>query len=266
MDFMRSPNYKRLGNEGYATSDVELTHSLKNDVYSTAYEHAELQAKDSSSPLAPRHLGVPRSKPRLDLLDISAVTISLVTLVVAVCSVTPLLSLSWFIGFDHQLIIIGFLLSLMNICMRRILPNLFLIVEERWGRSSLQNYDSIIQNTVTLSNTSFLWRLSLGVLILLPLGLSAGYKRFTNGRSGNVKIEVNLANNTAFNGSYEGYYGLSTPPLGNLQVVNNSIFYMINASAAFMEETSDPLKPFIPTALPMAYGYNSLLVDSTRLA
>jgi hypothetical protein len=105
------------------------------------------------------------------------------------------------------------------------------------------------------SQTGVHWRGALLLLVALPLGLSAAYKRFTGGRS-----SANITNPPG------GYYGLVSAPLGNANVMNNSIYYMINANIAFLAASSNDSIPPPFTELPKAYGYNTLLIDNTTAA
>lgn len=127
--------------------------------------------------------GKARAKPLLDSIDLLAVLASVATLIAAICVITPDWRASWQLGFENQIIVIGFLLSLMNLCMRRVAPTLFLILEARWGNSRLQNYEALLKTSITLPHTQLIWRATLLSLILLPLGLSAAYKRFVGGHS-----------------------------------------------------------------------------------
>lgn len=211
--------------------------------------------RTSTKPAAAQALGRPQRKPLFDILDIAAVTISIASLISSICVVTPRLSLPWRLGFEGQIIVIGFLLSIMNLCMKRVVPTLFLMIEARWGRSSLQNYEAIMRNTVTLSQTHILWRTGLFILIALPLGLSVAYKRFTGGRSGAI-----------IHNTYDSYYGLAPPPMGDFNIVNNSLYLMINATVPFLAaSSSDDILPSFAN-LPMAYGFNTLLLSNTSAA
>ncbi|KAL9102775.1 MAG: hypothetical protein Q9163_002093 [Psora crenata] len=197
-------------------------------------------------------VGKPRAKPILNSIDVLAIFTSVASLIASICVITPDWSPSWQLGFEGQIIVIGFLLSVMNLCMMRIAPTLFLILETRWGNSRLQNYESILRNTVTLSHTRLIWRLTLLILILLPLGLSAAYKRFSGGHS-TLRITA----------PYPGYYGVAPPPMGSYNVINNFTLYLaLNASVPFLDASSnDSIPPSL--AHPKAYGFNTLLIDNT---
>ncbi len=198
-------------------------------------------------------LGKPRKKSDVDLIDIVAVMVSLTCLIISVCVVTPRLGLAWRLGFEDQIVIIGFLLSIMNLCLRNGISLWFLIFEERWGGSTLQNYDAILRNTALLSQTSFLWRGTILTLIVLPLALSVAYKRFTGGES-----------STNVHSNFPGNYGIASAPLTANNVLNNSIYQMMTATAPFMVASASDLVS--PAEFPIAYGYNALLLDHSSAA
>jgi hypothetical protein len=199
--------------------------------------------------------GKPRAKPFLNSVDVLAVLTSVASLIASICVITPDWSPSWRLGFEGQIIVIGFLLSIMNLCMRRVAPTLFLILEARWGNSRLQNYESLLRNTVTVSHTQLIWRATILSLILLPLGLSIAYKRFSGGHS-----------TVSFTARYPGDYGLAPPPMGSYSVINNfTIFLAINASVPFLDASSND-NITLSLAHPKAYGFNTLLIDNTSAA
>ncbi|PMD34198.1 hypothetical protein L207DRAFT_638743 [Hyaloscypha variabilis F] len=203
-----------------------------------------------------RPIGKPKSKPTLDILDLCTVLGSFACLAASICVVTPHLTLSWKLGFNGQIIAIGFLLSIMNLALKTLQPRLFLIIEYRWGNSRLQNYDAILRNAISLSKTGVVWRLTLFFFTFLPLALSIGYKRFTGGHS-SATINPDIP-------SPLRRYGIAPPPLGDYNAMNNSVYYMINSNVPFMTASaSDAIQP--PTQA-TAYGYNTLLLDTQSAA
>ena len=198
-------------------------------------------------------LGKPCKKAGVDKIDIVVVMVSLICLIISVCVVTPRLSVAWRLGYEGQIVIIGFLLSIMNLCLRKGISLWFLIFEERWGGSTLQNYDAILRNTALLSQTSFLWRGTILALIILPLALSVAYKRFTGGES-----------STSIYSDFPGSYGIASAPLTANNVLNNSIYQMMTATSPFMIASANDLVS--PAGFPIAYGYNTLLLDNSSAA
>ena len=232
----------------------------------TKYSHVDIRPQATSIELKPtfldrnapkfRPIGKPQSKPTLDKVDLCTVFGSFLCLVASIYVVTPDLAVSWRLGFNGQIIIIGFLLSIMNLIMKRTASRLFLIIEFRWGGSRLQNYDAILRNAVSLSETGFFWRLTLFFFTFLPLILGIGYKRFTGGHSSTV-ITPNISSSLR-------RYGIAPPPLGDYNAMNNSIYYMINTNVPFMAaSTNDSILPPLKAT---AYGYNTLLLNNESAA
>ena len=207
-------------------------------------------------------LGKPCPKKILDLVDLCTVLLSLGLLAAGVCVITPKLSIAWRLGFDHQIIVIGLLLSAMNLCLKRIAPSLFLAIEYRLLDSRLQNYDAILRNTIWLSMTSFYWRFVIIILLCLPIGLGAAYKRFTGGQSSSTIIT-----------DFPRNYSITPPPLQFYSRMNNSVYFMIDAIAPFMlaagNDSVSPNSTDSPNStvsLPAPYGYNVLLLDDSTAA
>lgn len=165
---------------------------------------------------------------------------------------------AWRLGFDNQIVLIGFFLAIMNLCLNKLTPTTLALIEarSRWCSSILQNYDAILRNTLWTTDIGLWWqmpRIAMFGFLLLPLGLSVGYKRFTGGTS-----TISRSN------TFHGRYGLAAPPLGDYTTMKNSVYYTISANVPFLSASSDDstLSPNITTA----YGYNTLLLDSTSAA
>ena len=84
-----------------------------------------------------RVLGRPNNKRIIDFVDLAAVLLSLACLAISLCVVTPKLDWAWRLQFDKQIVVIGFLLNAMYLCLQKILPRVFLIFEHRFGKSAL---------------------------------------------------------------------------------------------------------------------------------
>ncbi|KIW89804.1 uncharacterized protein Z519_09233 [Cladophialophora bantiana CBS 173.52] len=150
------------------------------------------------------------------------------------------------------LVVTGLLLSLMNECTGILAPTFFLILETRRKTPTLQNYEAIIKKSVFLNKADVRWRTSFVLLTLLPLGLSVAYKKLIGERS---TIEIQS--------QFPRYYGLVPPPLGTFNVMNNSIYYMINASVPYMVVSSSARST---PQFPAVYGFNTILLDNTSTA
>ncbi|KAM0192363.1 hypothetical protein ACHAPA_005918 [Fusarium lateritium] len=150
----------------------------------------------------------------------------------------------------YQLIIVGLMLSLMDLCTSTIATVVFLQLETRWA-SLLQNYDVIVKKSVLGSlfngrRGNQRWTLLLSASMALPLVLSVGYKTFIGGR---VTFEID---------SSKGIYGL-TGPLG-LASFTSGYALMVNATLPLMFNV--PSK--IPSH-PQPFGFNMLLLSNESI-
>ncbi len=155
-------------------------------VRSTSKSSASFLLKSSSSSLKKVSippLDKPSKKQRINTLEIVAAVLSLIYLILAVKSVASE-SVSWRLGQgNNQLIVVGFLLSIMNLCLASVATKVFLILEAWFGSSKLQNYDGILRYHILASKLSITWRFILVIMLAPPIGLSVSYKRFTGGES-----------------------------------------------------------------------------------
>jgi hypothetical protein len=189
----------------------------------------------------------PKSKLSFDLLDILTVLFSFGCLILSAAVIVPELGLSWRLGLTNQLIVIGFLLGVMNLCLKYVATTTFLRIEACLGQSHLQNFDAILRNQILMSHTSVMWRATLLLSLALPLGLSVAYKRFIGGVSSHI-IQ-----------STGGSYGMAGPA-----GVVGSLGLLINATLPFLLAANNDSIPFGP--VPQAYGFNTLLLSNTSSA
>lgn len=198
----------------------------------------------------PRELGKAIKRPFFDWSELAALLLSFV------CSVVGLVvcfrsQTAAYMGQKYQLIIVGLMLSVMDLCTSKISTVVFLQFETRWA-SLLQNYDVIVKKSVLGSalngrRGNQRWTLLLSVSLALPLALSVGYKAFIGGR---VTFEVE--------GS-KGIYGLTGPPgLGNF---TSGYALMVNATIPLMFNM--PLKT---PSQPQPYGFNMLLLNEKPIS
>lgn len=179
--------------------------------------NANTETKDKSEPS-----GVPTKKPCLRLLDVVAVLTSLGCCVLDT-AVMYFEYLAWRLGYQYQLVLVGLMLSIMSICMNYALPFLLLLIEARFGRSTLQNYDALIRNAACAPQIDWFWRLILFGAWVLPLGLSVVYKIFPNGHNGG---QVNYDGSINF-----GFHAL--PGLEKVRA-NSGVLLMYNATLPFV--------------------------------
>ncbi|KUJ16730.1 uncharacterized protein LY89DRAFT_669192 [Mollisia scopiformis] len=212
--------------------------------------------------LPPNATGVPTVKNRLYIKDLLAAAISLVCFALSFIAVENN-EVSWRLGQGtNQLVVLGFLLSIMNLCLGSVAPTLFLLLEAKFGSSTLQNYDGILRNQVLASKLGKVWRLVLGTMLALPIFLSVAYKRFGGGESSKV------FNPTAYTGN-TSYYGMFAPPGLQFLGERTGIMFFANSTLPFLVATSSTDDTGAEPPLPsqeQSYGYNILLLNNESTA
>ena len=203
MAFSSFPNheYANLANADYDGGIIYSSNRIRaSSVDDQEHHFCEVNkpsARSSNCTPSLKPLGVPSVKRRLHVSHVLAALVSLMCLALAVTAVANV-KVSWLLGQkNYQLIVVGFLLSIMNLCLDSIAPSLFLQLEARYGPSTLQNYDGILCNRILGSRLDVLWRLLLGLMTILPLGLSVGYKTFTGGYSALTVNTVDYISNSS---------------------------------------------------------------------
>lgn len=207
--------------------------------------------------LPSKPLGKPRAKRLFEISDHTALSIVWLCLVAGIVTVTPQeLAVPWKLGYKRQLQIIGFLLSIMNQCLRAVSPKLLLILEARFGESTLQNYDAILRNSATMSQTHYLWRCVLLAFVALPIGLSVAYKDFQQGYG------------TRHSSNSGNFYGMTGPAGVRLSGSSEGvgISYMVNATLPYILASGDDSLPPPKISRPRPYGFNMLLLSDTSTA
>ena len=186
--------------------------------------------------------------------------LSLICLSVAIAAVANE-RWSWSLGKDNrQLIVLGFLLGIMNLCLASVTPTAFLLLEARFGPSTLQNYEGLLRNQVLSARLSFFWRLLLALMLALPLALSVAYKTFTGGES---RLRVKASH---YDHSYASYYGIFAPSGLEALGEGKGIASFTNATTPFLSASSlRSQEPDFPVHA-KAYGCNVLLLDKTSTA
>ncbi|MCJ1376513.1 hypothetical protein MMC20_007756 [Loxospora ochrophaea] len=231
---------------------------------SCSQERGETPYKDKQERLlhqqSPPSLGKPTKKKKIHILDVLVTLLSLLCLVIAIVTVANE-SISWRLGVgNRQLIVVGFLLSIMNLCLGSLTPTLFLLLEAKFGPSTIQNYDGILRNQPLSSKLSLAWRMALGLMLALPLGLSAAYKNFSGSESTKMVDAMSYTGN-------ESYYGMFGPP--GLQSLGEktgiSLFFNATLPFAVASPSINGSDPPLPTC-PQAYGFNVLLLNNESTA
>lgn len=274
---MASPRWKRLNNAQDYEPHAPAAHT-DYDTEGVAYPHRRgrthslddreklIHVRNISPAVSPSRkpsippLGKPTMKKRFHILDVLAAGLSLICLALTITAVANE-SISWRLGVkNYQLIVVGFLLSIMNLSLGSVAPTLFLLLEARFGPSTLQNYDGIIRNQLLSSRLSLVWRLILGLMLALPIGLSAAYKNFPGGESA---MKVNA---TTYIGN-ASYYGMFAPPGLQSLGEKTGVSLFFNATLPFAVASSSQTGSEPP--LPMhaqAYGFNVLLLNNESTA
>ncbi|KAK4497354.1 hypothetical protein PRZ48_011805 [Zasmidium cellare] len=217
-----------------------------------------------------RPLGVEASKRYIDWIDV-LVTLGSWTACAAAIAVVVNEYAAWHLGVTYQLVLVGLLLSVMNLCLKYVAPTVFLQWEARFGASTLQNYEALLRNRAFTSKADWGWRTSLVLLAILPLGLSAAYKLFVGGFSTLAIGEKG----DLYSNSFGTYAPPGMQPLG----ANSGMILMNNATIPFIEATSTPDEallanhtygdPVFDLALPVwpkPYGFNTLVLNETATA
>jgi hypothetical protein len=204
---------------------------------------------DSLSPL-----GKPCEKPLVSRTHTSAAIISLICLLLGTLSIIPNLPIAWRLEFSGQIVVVGFLLAIMNLCMHTVLPYSFLLFEARFGQSRLQNFEAIITGKILSPSTTLGLRLVLLLLTALPLGLSVAYKRFLGGTS---RAEVMRPLE----------YGIDFPRIADWAPPDDPIYFLTSSIGAFLAASQYISQTYPGTnGFPKAYGYNTLLLSGDSAA
>ena len=140
--------------------------------------HSQISVASSYPPIT--SLGKPVEKRYYTWLDACMIATSFSCLFIGVLAVVDV-SFAGRLGQKNQLILVGFLLSLMAACTKKQIQLFLLTLETRFGDSTLQNYDSILRYSVLDPNVNVFLKAAIIFVFALPLGLSASYKTFVSG-------------------------------------------------------------------------------------
>ena len=197
-------------------------------------------------------LGKPSRKTNLKILDLLVVLVTWICLAIAVIAITPRLDVAWTLRLQHQLQIIGLMLSTMSQGLQVLAPKLWIMVEAWCSKPKLQNFDAILRNSTMISNAHLVWRAVLLAFIILPIGLSLAYKVFVGGHS------------THDFGTHTSSYGMTgAPGLTRNTVLKFGPSYMTNATLPFIMASAD--FETLPS-FPQPYGFNNLVISNTSSA
>jgi hypothetical protein len=222
---------------------------IKEDINERTTSVHLAQSQSSTASIDNCGVGRPCRKRVVNYVDIVAVSVSVVCFIIGVLVVVPTLTLSWRVGLQSQLVTIGFILGVMNICANKVVPPFLLAIEARYGSSRLQNFDAILTNKLLSSHTQAHWRVVLVIFMALPLALSIGYKQFFGGTSSATLKPLS------------GLYGISFPIISEWTPINDHSYLLTSATAAFHTASANDTSTLEGSGqFPMAYGYNVLLL------
>ncbi|KAK5056751.1 hypothetical protein LTR84_012283 [Exophiala bonariae] len=236
-----------MARSAVATSYQPITESTGEEPSQLGPRHEIQQFTiDTPSP----HIGIPASKSTFDLKDTLSVVTALLCLIAGVIIIDPRLPYAADLGFTNQIIAIGFILGVMNQCLQRILPFLFLLVEARYGQSTLQNFEGILRWSPFTDRLGYIWRTCLILLLVLPLALSILYKQYLGG----------VATKTL--PSMERAFYTPTGPPGMRDM--SAVLIMANATQPFLTVAkNDRNYPENGFAQPQPFGFNTIILSNT---
>ena len=213
----------------------------------------------SSSDEQQTGLGKPSSRQWVDYKDVLAFVFSLVCLVIAVFVVvaTPRYKFPWQLGFKNQIVVIGVLLGFQNLCFKRVALNSFVLLEARYGKSVLQNYDGILRTDFLTGDLHLAWRAAIVVLTFLPMALGVAYKQFVGGTSSAPIMSNDFGN---------AKYGIAYPDLGQYSSYSNTIFLSMSANAGFLNASLIDQDYPVGKGFPWIYSYNTLVLSNDSAA
>ena len=144
MNNMFSPGPRHPATAKYHKLQVPFSissNNLKTDSRSQGWGETPYENKQER-PFHQQHppsLGKPTRKKKFHIKDVLITLLSLLCLVIAIVTVANE-TISWRLGVgNRQLIVLGFLLSIMNLCLSSLAPTLFLLLEAKFDPSTIQN-------------------------------------------------------------------------------------------------------------------------------
>ena len=174
----------------------------------------------------------------IDLTSIGVVLVAMIAATVAILVETVAITL----GQKYQLVVLGFLLSIMASCSARQIQKLSLVYEARRGRSTLQNFDALLRSDYFSTAASIGPRSILLFVFCLPLGLSVAYKQFLGGST-----SLNVP-------SSDATFGFTAAP--GYQLIGNGQSLLVVTYLPFWTQQ----------ALNRTYGFNLFVPDNKTAA
>lgn len=239
-----------------SSSGIQLLDHPERPQYRSAHSaysaYSSASHREPSPEIKPIHsVGKPTPKPCLDFGDVFALITCGLCLAAAIIVLAPTTIIPFKLGTTNQLIVIGFLVAIMNVCPRRVVGFVFLLIEARFGASRLQSYDALLRCSPVMPQTSTYWRTIVATLIVIPFVLAAKCKRFVGGVSTSAATENSLS------------FGMTPPGLSGVGVIRLSL--MANATLPSIDATGT--NTTIDYSLcPQTYGHNTIRMSDSAAA
>jgi len=185
--------------------------------------------------------GIPGCKHRIPLKDVYLVSTELV------CFIAGILTVFWprvaiALGQINQLVVIGFLLSVMAMCLEGQVLRTALMHTGSRRHATIQDLDALMRKDAFAAKLNLAYRLLLLLLIGVPLGLSVAYKKFAGGQS---TITVHHG---------DGFFGFSSTP--GRQRIGDGLSILADAYVPF----------WIDPGMNRTYGFNLYIADDNQTA
>ncbi|OAP55492.1 hypothetical protein AYL99_10465 [Fonsecaea erecta] len=202
-------------------------------------KHAELQgqgqAQAQSRPR--RHRRNPRLPPKdiyLSLAMLLCLNLSFLTVFYTRFAI--------FLGQINQLVLIGFLVAVMGMCLEGQVLRTALMACGKRRATTLQDLDALMRKDPFADHVFWAYRLLLAIIFGLPLLLSVGYKQFIGGSSTILVHEG------------PGFFGFAAPP--GMQRIGDGLSLLAQVYVPFW---TDP-------GLNRTYGFNVFVADDNKTA
>ncbi|KIW22280.1 uncharacterized protein PV07_12182 [Cladophialophora immunda] len=182
-----------------------------------------------------------RSNPRLPPKDVY------LSLAMLLCLTLSLLTVFYtrfaiFLGQINQLVLIGFLVAVMGMCLEgQVLRTALMACGKRRG-TTLQDLDALMRKDPFADHVFWAYRLLLLIIFGLPLLLSVGYKQFIGGSSTILVHEG------------PGFFGFAAPP--GMQRIGDGLSLL---SQVYVPFWTDP-------GLNRTYGFNVFIAADNKTA
>lgn len=237
------------------------TNNRKLETPAMSIEPSSDSDEDDCTKAQPQRLGLPKRKTCIVGADAAALALSTTCCVLAI-AIGANDSLAWCLGFTNQLILAGFLLSVINMCMGNCTNFLFVLLEARFGRSKLQNYDKLLRNQILGPGLDVAWRIVLSCTMALPIGLGVAYKTFQGGSS---LLLVNTTDITGLPPEY-GIFNLPNSFGGEAARYFNVSLPFLSAASLIHKKNGGDKEPTLPDRYPQYYGSHMMLLGPNSTA